>query len=337
MDIHAIKLNILGGFMKKVLSFIVLLTLTFSVSSPIFCNMETNLTEIIDKKPSTIKKAVTISPVKTVQAKATVVSTPPFVVIFPSLNVPQGNTFFVIVKSASRLQNPYIIFKNKKIKLFEKTKGNYAGYIGIDAAQKTGQYPLNLRDKDGKLFYDKIITVTPTKFPSQHITLSPSKSSLSPSKEELSQIEYVKNAFSDAAYFGKFPFNSPTSGCIASLYGLKRYYNGVLGGYHKGIDISAPQGQGVKALTGGVVTVANNFKFHGGTVGLNHGQGITTIYLHMSKLYVKPGQVVKEGDLIGAVGSTGIATGPHLHWGMYINGVSVNPYTYWTKPLNRCS
>jgi murein DD-endopeptidase MepM/ murein hydrolase activator NlpD len=116
-----------------------------------------------------------------------------------------------------------------------------------------------------------------------------------------------------------------------SPFGVKRYYNGKFSGnYHKGIDQRSPQGRPIKAIADGQVILASSFHLHGGTVGLDHGQGITSIYIHQSKLLVKPGQLVKQGDVIGHVGSTGFASGPHLHWGLYIHGTPVDP-TNWLK------
>jgi murein DD-endopeptidase MepM/ murein hydrolase activator NlpD len=83
------------------------------------------------------------------------------------------------------------------------------------------------------------------------------------------------------------------------------------------------------------VQIARMYRLHGGTVGIDHGQGIGSIYIHMSSIKVKPGDIVKKGDTIGTVGSTGFATGPHLHWGMYVNGLPINP-NQWIKGVPKC-
>ena len=77
------------------------------------------------------------------------------------------------------------------------------------------------------------------------------------------------------------------------------------------------------------------FRLHGGTIGIDHGQGVVSTYLHMSKLALSEGTVVKKGDVVGYVGATGFATGPHLHWGLYVNGVPVNP-SQWIPNVPRC-
>jgi murein DD-endopeptidase MepM/ murein hydrolase activator NlpD len=91
----------------------------------------------------------------------------------------------------------------------------------------------------------------------------------------------------------------------------------------------------VHAVAGGVVKIAKQFTVLGGTVAIDHGQGLETMYLHMSKLLVEPGAQVKKGDVIGYVGATGRANGPHLHWVVYVNGVPVNPQQ-WVA-LKPCS
>jgi murein DD-endopeptidase MepM/ murein hydrolase activator NlpD len=111
-----------------------------------------------------------------------------------------------------------------------------------------------------------------------------------------------------------------------SPFGVKRFYNGVFSGnYHKGLDQKSPAGTPIKAITGGLVKIARPYQLHGGTVAVDHGQGIGSIYIHMSKILVKPNQRVEAGDTLGLVGSTGFAMGPHLHWGLYVFGIPVNP------------
>lgn len=126
-------------------------------------------------------------------------------------------------------------------------------------------------------------------------------------------------------------FRAPNSGPVTSGYGIRRYYNGVFAKdyYHRGIDYAGAYGSPVVAPAAGRVALVGyankGFQLHGNTVGLDHGQGVTTIYLHLSRINVKEGDLVKPGQVLGAVGSTGASTGPHLHWGLYVNGLSVDP------------
>lgn len=258
------------------------------------------------------------------------------IIMSPEKSAVQGDTVFVTVKSPTELSNPYLLFKGKKINFYKKEDGIYNAHIGIDAWHKTGDYSIEMKDDTGKLDDTKTISVEVKRYPNQYITLSGEKSTLTATADELRKIQLAKTSLSKNAYFDTTSFGSPTKGCIASVYGLNRYYNGAPGSYHKGVDVAAPKGQAIKSPTGGKVTVAEMFRLHGGTVGIDHGQGITSLYLHMSKINVKPGQIVKAGEVIGEVGSTGISTGPHLHWGLYINGTPVDPYIKWLEPVPGC-
>ncbi len=112
----------------------------------------------------------------------------------------------------------------------------------------------------------------------------------------------------------------------STAFGTTRIYdNGAAKWMHKGIDIAAPAGTKIKASNSGTVAVSMGGEGHGNTVVINHGGGIFSFYYHMKKRYVKKGQKVKKGDIIGTVGSTGLSTGPHLHWQINVFEVPVNP------------
>ena len=132
------------------------------------------------------------------------------------------------------------------------------------------------------------------------------------------------------------PFVAPVPGCFTSPFGVKRVRNGKpTGDYHRGVDQRSPTGYPVRAVAAGVIKIAQQFTALGGTVGLDHGQGLETMYLHMSSLLALPSAHVNRGDVIGYVGSTGRSNGPHLHWAIYVNGVPVNPSQWVT--LRPCS
>lgn len=118
----------------------------------------------------------------------------------------------------------------------------------------------------------------------------------------------------------------PATGPISGVFGSQRYYNGEPRRPHYGVDVAAPTGTPIRAPAGGVVTLADpDMYFEGRLVFLDHGQGVTTLAMHMSRVDVKTGDRVEQGDVIGAVGGTGRATGPHLHWGMYWRGAWLDP------------
>ena len=113
------------------------------------------------------------------------------------------------------------------------------------------------------------------------------------------------------------PFIWPVTGRISGVYGSQRILNGKPKWPHYGVDIAAPTGTPVKAPADGVVSMAHNDMFYsGGTLIVDHGHGLSTVYMHLHKILVEEGQRVKQGDVIAQVGATGRVTGPHLHWGM---------------------
>jgi len=117
----------------------------------------------------------------------------------------------------------------------------------------------------------------------------------------------------------------PVRGRISGRFGNQRIYNGTPGSAHSGMDIAAPNGTPVLAPAAGVVTFADDLYLTGGTILLDHGHGVSSNFLHLSRMDVHPGDVVAQGQVIGAVGATGRATGPHLHWGMNWFDVRVDP------------
>jgi murein DD-endopeptidase MepM/ murein hydrolase activator NlpD len=258
------------------------------------------------------------------------------IAITPFGGVEQGQTAFITVSTTDMLTNPVFMFKGKKYRLFKSGENQYSGLLGIEATEKFGKHEMIVSDGT-KIIGKTVINVLPKTYPRQNIRVSSSMSSLEPTNDEQRQICKAKATISDEKYRTDAPYKSPTNGCIASVYGLKRYYNGkVSGAYHKGIDIKAAKGTPVYTITDGKVLIASPFRLNGTTVAVDHGQGLVSFYLHLSKLDVKPGEFVKAGQKIGEVGSTGFATGPHLHWGLYINGTPIDPMAGWIKPVNFC-
>lgn len=143
---------------------------------------------------------------------------------------------------------------------------------------------------------------------------------------ELAQIEAARAVRSDRAGWRQ-TFIRPISGRISGLFGAQRIYNGTPGSYHNGMDIAAPTGRDFVAPADGVVTLAANdaFTLEGHLLMIDHGMGLNSAFLHASELLVKEGDVVRQGQVIGRVGATGRASGPHLHWGMKWKGARIDP------------
>lgn len=261
------------------------------------------------------------------------------ITINPSNQIKQGDTIFVNIQTNKTLINPYALFNNKKYKFFSTDKGEYMSIIGLSALSSPGTYSLILKDDSKSLNDKKSLKVLSAHYPIQNLVISKSTGGIQPSPGEMARVQRAKDTLTGNAHWDikSIPYLSPAKGCIISDYGLIRYYNGKpSGNYHKGIDIKAPQGETIGTIAPGKVIIARMFRLHGGTVAIDHGQGLVSFYLHMSKIAAKEGQIVNQNQKIGEVGSTGFATGPHLHWGLYVHGTPVDPMKFWIKPTPKC-
>jgi murein DD-endopeptidase MepM/ murein hydrolase activator NlpD len=144
-------------------------------------------------------------------------------------------------------------------------------------------------------------------------------------QRETKKIRTARTADSDQLFF-EASFEWPVTGPISGVYGSQRVLNGEPRAPHLGVDIAAPAGTPVKADAAGTVTLAEpDLYFTGGTLIIDHGYGLSSIYQHMSRLDVAVGQHVEQGETVGAVGATGRVTGAHLHWGMNWYEVAIDP------------
>jgi murein DD-endopeptidase MepM/ murein hydrolase activator NlpD len=218
--------------------------------------------------------------------------------------------------------------------LFEQPAGNHFGLLPIAVKDLPGPATITLSRNDGGPPQQLRIVIRKTFFPSQNVKLSPEIEALHSTAEEIALLTGFKEKISDTRSW-QDPFVPPVSGCMTSPFGVRRLHNGKpTGEYHGGVDQRTPSGEPIRVIAAGVVTFAQPFNVLGNAVGVDHGQGLESMYLHMSKLVVAAGAQVQRGDILGYAGSTGRSSGPHLHWVLYVNGMNVNP-AQWIK-LQAC-
>jgi len=257
----------------------------------------------------------------------------PVVRVFPDTLV-QGNTAIIKVKSLKPLKYPHFEYpEGVNLPLYKINDSIYTGYMASTPNIKSGEIDIPVKDLDNNLFKTVKLWIKGKVFENDSIQTTPAVSQLHATTNENHIIGMALRTKSDTAYFGAPPFQIPVKGRYRTEYGQKRVENGILkeNYFHKGMDISAPEGTPIRPLQPGKVLVAQMFKLNGGTVIVDHGQGMVSAYLHMSKIDVKEGQKIGLKDIIGKVGSTGHSTGPHLHFGLYVNGKNVNPMQWLNK------
>lgn len=173
------------------------------------------------------------------------------------------------------------------------------------------------------------VTVRPVKWEIQRIKVEPKY--VNPPKEVTSRIaadrERTKAALATvrAERSWALPFVRPVAGNISSAFGGKRVFNNEPRSRHKGVDLRGASGTPIVASAAGRVLLAEDQYYSGNVVYVDHGQGLVTVYCHMSAMHVSPGQTVQSGETLGLVGATGRVTGPHLHMSTMVYGESVNP------------
>ena len=249
------------------------------------------------------------------------------VVVTPA-NPQLGDTLSVIIQvDGNGGETPKVSLQQKNYPAFPIGNGRFRALLPTTPLEKPGARLLQVAG-DGQV-QNLSVQVRDRDFPTQSIWLPPGKD------EEGTDAEFDRvDAFKALVTPEKFwdgKLLRPNSGEITTIYGVRRYYNGVFAQdyYHRGVDYAGAYGSPVVAPAAGRVSLvgreSQGFKIHGNVVGIDHGQGVASILMHLARIDVKEGDVVKAGQVIGTLGSTGASTGPHLHWGLYVHGQSVDP------------
>ncbi|UCB53802.1 MAG: peptidoglycan DD-metalloendopeptidase family protein [Thiotrichales bacterium] len=220
-----------------------------------------------------------------------------------------------------------ITFDSRKTTIFKQGDSWYA-LAGIPLKAKSGEYSFEIKQPDGTTRIRKI-DIKHKKYQEQRLTIK-NKRKVNPNLEDMARIskERVRKREAKNHWSETYPdvdFIWPVSGQISSIFGLRRFFNEQERNPHSGLDIAAPEGTDIQVTADGTVIETGDFFFSGNMVYVDHGQGLISLYAHLSRIDVKPGDVLRRGDILGAVGQTGRVTGAHLHFAVLANGVLVDP------------
>jgi murein DD-endopeptidase MepM/ murein hydrolase activator NlpD len=230
-----------------------------------------------------------------------------------------------VVPLGTGITPPKATYQGKPVMVVNEEGQRWIAVVGIPLTVKPGPQILSIEGAGKQPF-----TVQSRHYKEQHITLKNDRQ-VNPNPEDLKRIER-ELAEQTKAYRTFSPgtpsnllLDHPVDGRLSSPFGLRRFFNGQERNPHSGLDFAVPAGTPIKAPAAGKVILVGEYFFNGRTVFVDHGQGFISMFCHMSKVNVKPGQEVPRGSVVGFVGSTGRATGPHMHWNVSLNDARVDP------------
>lgn len=246
--------------------------------------------------------------------------------------VPGGVVTFKLPGSLD--EKPIVKYGDRPVMVARQADG-WIAVLGLGLSTEPGDHHVEVQ-QPGSNPRRIAFKVVDKKYAVQELKVAPSQVNLSPEDEarvtnEREKVRAALEGFSPDAPT-TLRLAPPVPGRRSSSFGLRRVFNGESRSPHSGMDIAAPIGTPIKVpLPGRVVDVGSYF-FNGNNVVIDHGQGLMTMYCHLSKIRVEMGQELKAGEVLGDVGATGRVTGPHLHWGVILNGASVDPALFLPPP-----
>ncbi|MGC9048985.1 MAG: M23 family metallopeptidase [Patescibacteria group bacterium] len=276
------------------------------------------------------------------QQIAATIKTPEKITIEPE-TIEQGGLMTIQIPKDSNLTKVEIICGHDTLVLIEQNN-NWVALWAPDLEAETGRYKFKIilekTDCHKQTLY-RTIFVKKIKAPIKKITLSPRfikidsiiLERIKREKARLSRaLSWAYQSKTEIAWTRSFilPLDSAV---VSSQFGEKRIFTGKILSVHNGVDLSAPGGDSVRAVNDGKIVLIGDFFFEGKLVIIDHGGKLFTVYCHLSKILVAENQMVKRGQIIGLVGSTGRSTGPHLHWGARLGQARINPLELLRLPI----
>lgn len=249
--------------------------------------------------------------------------------VLPKSNPVPGGVALVSLGVSSEAP-PIVTYLNNRVMVAPdpSAEKQWLAVVGIPLDAETGKHELAIETNPST--FKVSFNVKKKKYKTQHLTIK-NKRKVNPNKKDLERIgKEKKKIVASLKTWRDTPevntqFVIPVKGRLSSPFGLRRFFNKQPRKPHSGIDIAAPEGTPIVSPADGVVIDTGNYFFNGNSVFIDHGQGLITMYCHMSKVHVKTGQQVSQGEKIGAIGKTGRVTGPHLHWAISLNDARVDP------------
>lgn len=242
--------------------------------------------------------------------------------------VPGGVAVIALGPIQDEATPPRVTYKDHPVMVLQDSDSSWIAVVGIDLKTIPGDHAVRFHDAAGDQSLS--FSVSDKEYKSQHIRLRNQRHvTPDPAQVKRYEQEYKEQIAAYQSFRPVMPSNvsldKPVNGRLSSPFGLRRFFNGQERNPHSGLDFAVPQGTPVKAPADGVVTIVADYFFNGKTVFIDHGQGLITMYCHLSEFDVKVGDEVRRGQVIARVGATGRATGPHLHWNVSLNNARVDP------------
>ena len=264
---------------------------------------------------------------------AVLIASPPADALPRHQAVPGGVA--VIELPATGAASPQVSFRDRPVMVIAENERWFA-VVGIPLSMAPGPASLSIDNPDGPAL-PLTFVIGNIDYPEQRLTIG-NKRQVDPTAEDLERIAGDRREINRAfRSWDREPvdtaFHLPAIGPRSGAFGLRRFFNEQPRSPHSGVDIAAPDKSNVVAPAAGVVVATGDYFFNGNTVLIHHGQGLVTMYCHLSEIDVQDGERLDAGDPIGKIGQTGRVTGPHLHWSLSLNQVRVNPELFLVEPI----